>query len=204
MKNECRGQINIFDIIKPEIKEPQILLTPGQRVYVLKKGDVKTATVTAETWECGTERGYRLQYTANGYGCTWNSELGKKIFTEKEEAVKRAEEFILTHDVIPAENICSVKTTAYQYIRETDNRLMTAFYAELDSGMVYIKEFMTYGHLVKAERKKEAIRQFMEQNEFKYCAPTETEYIPQFRNMYLIRQKCDWDYAEADYSLSAG
>lgn len=206
---EMDGQVNLFDILNQQEEtpdEPQVILNVGQELYVVAKGDVKKAEVFDErSWLCeGNDRGYRLKFENGTYGCTWNSCVDKNVFFTKETAMIKAEKYLNTHEVIRSEDIHPVRTTAYQYTRKTDKRIMTAFYSELENGMIYIKKFMTYHYMMEADKKKNAIENFMKQQEFKYDDVKQVKYEPVFKNMYKIRQKYDWDYAEADHSLAIG
>lgn len=207
----CEGQISLFDMMAllagHEVKEePLVLLQPGQTVYMVKKGDVREAKVLDETWVYNESRGYRLQYGSGGtYDCAWNLNIGKQCFIDMEPAVAKAEKFLSEHEVIRAEGIHAVSTTAYRYIRECDGFTMTAFYCELDNGMLYMKEFYTYQHIIVDKNKqKKAIQKFMEQNEIKDGNAVRIDYEPVFKNMYRIRQQYDWDYSEAEHNYAIG
>lgn len=198
------GQISMFDLdcMKPPISDSPVLLQPGQTVYKVIKGDIEKCTVLPESWtpENGN-RGYRLMIEGGGHGCTWNENINIDTFTKYDPAKELAEAFLSTHEVIMSENIKPTKTVAYSYIRECDKRTMTAFYSELDNGMVYVKEFTTYHHILKDKNK--AIKEFMKQQEFEYCNPEQIEYEPKFKNMYRCKNS-DWDYGEAEYANAVG
>lgn len=198
----CENQMNIFDIMNNQSLEPPIILTIGQIVYKVIRGDVYEFYVYDEKpWLCGdnnTNRGYRLKEKDGCYGCAWNTSLGVDIFTNKQHAINKAEIYLQKNDCIRKENINPVKTVAYSYVRDTDNRTMKAFYSILDNGMVYVKEFMTFSHLSKDVDK--AIKKFMEQPDFKNYTVTEIEYQPTFDNMYSCNNDSGWNYAEARYN----
>lgn len=200
------GQIDMLSYLKSlePVTEPPLLLKEGQEVFLVVKGDVVPYTVLSETWTYDGERGYRLQKKSGIYNCTWNKSIGVTCFKDYESAHEAAKFYLKGKDIIMAENIKPIKTVAYSYIRECDNREMIAFYSELDNGMVYIKEFVTYHHIVEANKKGKAIKRFMDQQEFKNNDVKQIEYEPEFKNMYRIRQKYDWDYAEAEHSYSVG
>lgn len=173
------------------------------------KGDVKEFIVEHHSFTCGenmSNRGYDLKECdeINCHDTTWNNEIGKTVFLIHEEAKKEAEEYLKTHDVILATDMNILNTVAFSYTRTCDNREMISFYCELDNGMLYMKEFMTYASLHLKEHKKKAIKKFMEQDEFKYCNPRQIQYIPKLKNMYRIKVKYDWDYSEASHSYATG
>lgn len=201
------GQIDMFSYLKAQepVTKPPVLLKAGQEVFLVVKGDVVPYIVLDETWTYEGERGYRLQKPNNGcYNATWNKAIGVTCFVNLESACEVAETYLKGRDVIRAEDINPIKTVAYSYTRACDNKEMIAFYSELNNGMVYIREFMTYHHIVEAGKKAKAIKQFMEQQEFKHNDVNQIEYEPVFKNMYRIRQKYDWDYAEAEHSYAIG
>lgn len=58
--------------------------------------------------------------------------------------------------------------------------------------------------MVEADKKKKVIKKFMEQQIFECEDINEAEYEPVFKNMNRIRQKYDWDYAEAGHMMATG
>lgn len=200
-------QLGIFSFMQPQPKEPPILLSKGQTVYLVNKAEVIKCTVSdgENSWICGeNNRGYRLVRENGLYSCTWNDMfLNKEAFTDYESARQKADEYLKSHDrIILASDIKPISTVAYSYIRDCDNREMTAFYCDLENDMYYIKEFMTYHHIIKG---KKAIKKFMEQQEFKYDNPKEIEgFLPHFKNMYKCTRQSDWDYAECEYTYALG
>lgn len=209
-KYECEGQINLFSFLKTEIRESPILLEKGQPVYLVNKADVIAAKVAdnEKSWICGEDnRGYRLVLKDGGYSCTWNDRiLGKEAFTDYESAKAKADEWLNTHSgIIFAEDIKSLNTVAYSYIRGIDGREMTAFYCDLGNDMYYIKEFMTFHHICKGKNADKAIKRFVQQQEFKHNKPKEVVgYVPSLKNMYKCTRQSDWDYAECGYSYATG
>jgi len=206
---ECQEQMSIFDFINPKT-EPPILLLKGQIAYKVVRGEVEEFEVYDEkSWLCGEEnqeRGYRLKKDF-GYDCTWNGNIEVDVFTEKESAILKAQEYIKTHDVILSESIKAVEVKAYSYVRDCDNREMKSFYAIIPDGKAYIKQFMSYEHIIDygsvENARKELKKTFCKQQEFEYCNPQEIDYTPTFKNMYLCNKKADWvkwNYAEARYS----
>lgn len=197
----CDGQISLFDIIcsPDEQKIPPILLNVGQVIYRVRRGDIIKYNVYDEkSWLCGDgDRGYRLKIKDGCYGVALNSRLGVDIFTEYKVASEVAEAYINSHEVILGENIKADEVIAYRYIRECDNREMKAFYARIGSGLLYVKEFMTYEHIIDDTAKN--IKKFMEQQEFKYDQPEQFDYIPKFKNMYPCRKDDGWMYAVSEY-----
>lgn len=199
-----QGQIDMFAFMQQE-KKPQILLSEGQKVYVVNKAEVIKCTATGESWICGeNNRSYRLVKENGLYEITWNSKiLEKEAFTDYESAREKAEEYLKSHDgIILAGDIKPISITAFSYIRDVDSQDMTAFYCDLGDDTYYIKEFITYHHIIKG---KKAIKRFMEQQAFEHCNPKEIDgFLPHFKNMYKCTEQSDWEYAECDYCYAVG
>lgn len=207
------GQIDLwsfFNTIAPQKNgEPPILLKEGNHIYKVVKGDVREFVVEHHSFICGDNkdnRGYFLTEinNVNCHDTVWNSDIEKTIFFNKEKAEKKAEEYLKSHDVVLVKDMNILDTVAFSYIRACDEREMIAFYCELDNGMLYMKEFMTYASLHLKEHKGRAIKKFMEQDEFKYYNPRQIQYVPKLKNMYRIKTKYDWDYSEASHSYATG
>lgn len=197
-------QLDIFSLMQTQPEEPPILLTKGQTVYLVNKADFVKCTASGETWIYGDcERGYRLIRESGLYGVTNNEELGETAFTDCEQARQKADEYLKSHDgIILGSDIKPISTVAYSYIRDCENWEMTAFYCDLGNDMYYIKEFMTYHHIIKG---KNTIKKFMEQQEFKYDNPKKIDgFVPHFKNMYKCTEHSDWDYAECGYTYVVG
>ena len=110
---QCEGQISIMDLLAPVIRTAEIpcLLHEGQTVYKVVRGDVETHTVQKRTWTCGgNNRGYDLDGDV-----TWNSQIGKIIFTSREPAERVAQEYLAEYEHILAENIRATGVIAYRY-----------------------------------------------------------------------------------------
>lgn len=199
-----QGQIDMFAFMQQE-REPQILLSKGQKVYITKKAEVIKCTVSGKSWICGDDnRGYSLIKENGLHEVIWNSKiLGQEAFVDYESAREKAEEYLRSHSgIILAEDIKPISITAFSYIRDVDSREMTAFYCDLGDEMYYVKEFMTYHHFIKG---KKAIKKFMEQQEFEHCSTKEIDgFLPHFKNMYKCTEQSDWEYAECDYYYAVG
>lgn len=208
------GQMSLFDMaeflgFEPESKpEPPKLFVEGQIVWLVTKGDVTKWICTGENWICGDngdERGYRLKSVC--YNVIWNKDMGRRAFLQMDEAVKKAAEYLLTHQVIRKEEFEPLEVKAWTYLRKVDNRQMYAWYAILPDGKVYMKEFMTYHHIrdfgTVDKARKQMEKQFLKQREFEHDEITEVEdakSVIHFKNMYKCSDRTDWDYAEAGYN----
>lgn len=199
-------QLDIYSFIQEQKEEPPMLLSKGQEVYLVNKAEVIKCTVTDEdSWLCGeNDRGYRLIKESGTYDITWNSRiLNEEAFTDCEAARIKADKYLNTHDgIILAKDIKPISVVAYSYIRDCDNKELTAFYCDLGNDTYYIKEFMTFHHICKG---KKAIKDFMRQQEFTYDNTKQIEgFMPTFQNMYRCTGTTDWEYAEAEYAKAVG
>ena len=202
---ECDGQISIEDFLASDNQEVKHLLHSGQVVFEAFKGDVERHVVTDENWYIEHLKTYGNRTMVRGaYGVVLDSTIGNRVFFEKEKAEEIAEIYLQNHEVIRASEINPVETVAYSYKATATGQRMLAFYSVLDNKMVYVKGFTTFEHLMLKEHAKKEIKKFMEQQEFKYSNPKKIEYIPKFKNMYRIKLKYDWDYAEARHSYAVG
>lgn len=202
-------QLDLFSYLEPSKPKIPFLLEPRQKIYIVDKADVEKMIVDDErTWICGNSRYYRLRKEGGTYDVTNNDEIGERAFWEYEDARNKAYEYLRSHiDIILAEDIRPLSTVAYSYVRDCDNRAMTAFYCDLVDDMYYIKEFMTFHHICKNGKKKKenVIDKFMEQKEFKYENPWEIQgYVPHFKNMYKCVKSSDWLYADCRYAYAVG
>lgn len=202
---ECDGQMSIEDFLVSNNQEVKRLLHSGEVVFEAIKGDVERHVVTDEHWYIEHLKTYGNRTRVHGaYGVVLDSNIGNRVFFEKEKAEKIAEIYLQNHDVIRASEINPIETVAYSYKTITTGKKMIAFYSVLDNGMVYVKGFTTFEHLMLKEHAKKEIKKFIEQQEFKYSNPKKIEYIPKFKNMYRIKMKYDWDYAEVRHSYAVG
>lgn len=195
-------QMDIFSFIKGK-NEQSVSLSKGQTVYFVNMADVIKAKVSNDgTWCCkGHDGKYRIEKTSGLFG-GWNNSRDEEIFLDYSKAKEQADEYMKTHEVIPASSIKPESIAAYSYIRGCDGREMVAFYCDIGNGMYYIKEFMTFHHIVKNSK---AVRKFMEQQEFKQEKVEQIEdFVPHFKNMYKCTKHSNWDYAECEYTYAVG
>lgn len=194
------GQITLFEYeAMINYNEPPRLLEMGQVVFVVNKGDVERCTVL-KNFICGdggNDRGYCVLKDSLGYGVIHNSEMGQRVFKEEATAKEISEKFLSEHTVIRAQDINLREIVAYSYIRDIDGKKMIAFYCDIGKGMLYMKDFMTFHHIMKNSDK--TIKEFMKEiDEMKgYGVNIEQiEYTPVPKNMY----RCSggsWLYTEA-------
>lgn len=199
-------QLDIFSFMKSQLEEVPILMSKGQAVYIVNKADIIKCTVSGyeNSWICGeNNRGYRLVKDTGSYTCTWNDKINKEAFTDYESAKSKADEYLKAHSkIIIASDIKPINVVAYSYIRDSDKKELFSFYCDLGDNMYYVKEFITFHHIVKGNK---GIKKFMEQQEFKYNKLKQIDdFIPHFKNMYKCIKPSNWDYAECEYTYAIG
>lgn len=200
--NQCDGQISLMDMMnfftQPDEKEPPVLLSEGQHVYKVVRGDIEEHIVTGETWTCGEgNRGYRLQRVGGCYDCTWNTQIDDSVvFTDRMRAEHDAEKYLSENEHIIGENIKAKKVVAYRYIY--NEREIINFYAALENGDVYFHYGSMYEHIGKSKE----IDKFEEDRNKHIESDGYMDldcYKPEFANMYKCKHD-SWIYAEARYN----
>lgn len=201
-KKESENQLSIFDLFKLE-DEPEILYRKGEILFHQLKGEIEKYTVTGETWLCHEDnRGYRLQAENGMHNVVTNESTD--FYRTQDKAEEAAKKWLKGKDVIPPERIIFSSVDAYQYIRECDGRKMTAFLGVMEDGNLYEKNFYTYHHVVKDNKK--ARKSFCEELEqYTNCNVKKIEgYVPEVKQMYLCKEGDTWLYAEAGYGGAIG
>lgn len=206
---EINGQISFMDMLQKEEQEKAeagipVLFHSGDILYVVNKADVRKCTVLDEKpWMIheNTSRGYRIQFENGCYGVITNESLNQNVFFSKEEAEAVAEQYAEAYEVIQAKDIEMKNVEAYAYIRECDGHRLTAFLGEIGNGMLYIKDFMTYAHIVKDTPKtRKAFVERIQQEQNWHKNFERTDCLPAIKNMYPCPEEKDWLYAEAEYT----
>lgn len=204
-KKEDKNQLSIFDFFKEE--KPAVLYHKGDILFQQFKGNVEKYIVTGETWlyRDGECRGYCLQHENGRYNTVTNEST--EFYHTYEDAKKAAQDWLMGKDIIYPEQIQFVSVEAYQYVRECDNRIMTAFLGVMKNGDLYIKNFYTYHHIVKDNKKvrknfQEEIEQYAS---YSNCNVKKLEnFVPNVKLMYRCKKDKDWNYAEAGYGGAIG
>lgn len=198
---QCEGQMSLADLIAPGANndEPPILLSEGQAVYKVVRGDVETHIVTDETWTCGEDnRGYRLKRIAGCWDCTWNTQIGKVIFADLRTARRVAEQYLAENEHVLARDIQTTEVIAYRYIY--DSYEIINFYSVLKNGDVYFRYGSMYDHIGK----KAEIKVFEKDRKkfIQYYGYAELKgYQPKYANMYKCSEHGAWLYATARYNF---
>lgn len=198
-RKENKDQLTFFDMLN---NEPEILYYKGDVLFQQLKGEVVPYTITGENWLCHKGRGYRLQQENGCYNVVTNDSTD--FYRTQKEAEEAAGEWLIGKDVISPEQIVFSFVEAYQYIRECDGRNMTAFLGVMKNGDLYIKNFMSYHHIVKDSKKaRKSFQEDIERNT--NCKIEKIEdYTPEVKRMYRCKDGDSWMYAEARYGGSIG
>lgn len=200
-RKENKDQLTFFDMLN---NEPEILYYKGDVLFQQLKGDVEKYIVTGENWLChdGKTRAYNLLQENGCYNVVTNDSTD--FYRTQEEAEEAAGKWLIGKDVISPDQITFSSVEAYQYIRECDGHNMTAFLGIMENGDLYIKNFMSYHHVVKNSKK--ARKSFQEDLErYADCNIEKIEgYIPEVKRMYRCKDGDSWMYAEARYGGAIG
>lgn len=195
-------QMSIFDFLEKEEETTiPIVFHEGDEVFVVNKADVKAAIVLeGKPWVVhnGTSYGYRIQYT-NCYGVIFNELLNNSVFFSREGAERVAAEYRKENEVLEIEDINFQNFEAYMYRREIDNYPLVAYMAEIENGLLYIKNFYTYQHIVAdTPKNRKAFAKEIEEEKKAHPSLEEFDEI-EIKNMYPCHSSGDWLYAEAGY-----
>lgn len=201
-------QMSIFDYLK-SLNEPEVLLEEGQKVYMVSR---------AEIYEYNTENSYLVDTTpeeryytlkkGSGYSTACNSQLGKSLFLQKEDAEEAVKNY--KGRIWRSSSIAFKEAGFWECVRESDGHLMKAWYGIVpgplgaDSGLVVFKNPMSFIHAIDFGTEK-AARKYIE-NTFaaecnKYglvkkdnCAGIE------YCNLYPCKEGNSWTYAADGYT----
>lgn len=201
-RKENKDQLTFFDVLN---NEPEILYYKGDVLFQQLKGEVVPYTITGENWLCheGKTRGYRLQQENGCYNVVTNDSTD--FYRTQEEAEEAAGEWLIGKDVIPPEQISFTYIEVYQYTRKLEgDHKMTAFLGVMENGDLYIKNFMSYHHVVKDSKKaRKGFQEDLERNA--KCKIEKIEgYMPEVKRMYRCKAGDTWMYAEARYGGAIG
>jgi hypothetical protein len=190
--------------------EPPETLMTGQEVYIVNRADISSCRYNGYSWvvksEGGNYRVYDLNIAeGNGHEHMKDGDIGETAFFDRYLAMRKAQEYLDRHkDVIRAENIRAVSTMAYRHGKYE----LVSFVSTLDNGMMYVRHFYTFDHIINPKSEKEitkVLKGFNEQEDVKESRAAVIDYEPQFKNMYPChKQACGWDYAEVDYGCLLG
>lgn len=200
--NQCDGQMSLMDFIMPIVpqNEPPILLSEGDTVYKVIRGDIETCVVTCDTWNCGGgDRGYRLNRINGFHDCAWNTQINKVIFANLEDARRVAEQYLSKNEHILAQDIHYTKVVAYKY--QYRGREITEHYSILENGNVYFHYGGMYEHIGKEKEIKDF--EIVRNNHVDSNGYAELrDYQPEYANMYkCTKGDKKWLYAAARYEF---
>lgn len=200
-KQQMPGQISIFDYlreIQATIELQQQVLCKGQTVFLVDKGTIVKYEVYGiyNVEDIETVVLIATDATAALYKHLPLTELGNSLF----ESQKKAEEKLLEHldqcNCIMASDMNVKDFKAFTTVHKKGS-ILTAFYAILDNGYVYVKDYFSCGHLMQITPKR-AEELLQEQiSSYPYKATPLSE-LPRLANMYKTTNPAseDWEYAE--------
>lgn len=194
---QLKGQMSLFDIFKEENNESPVLLSPGQLVYLVIRGDVETYKVSEHSWDLweGKDRGYDLLgIDGNSHNTTWNRNINEDTFLSHYDAVAKASDYINSNDCILSDDMYIKKLVAYKHTYL--EKEIVEWYAILDNDMVYFHYGCMYDHISSINEIAAFEKKVHENN---YNIEEIFDYKPKFKNMYRCCKDCKWMYASAHY-----
>lgn len=199
-------QLSIFDYIESLKTVTTTLLSLGQLVYTVSRGEVREQKVEG----LYRVKGRNEQYYHLTGSVTNDSEYGKSLFTDKREAEQKANEYLCCHKKILSSSIACIETHCFTYTRKVDGRKLYAWYGisypivGSEERFLMLKESMTYQHMIMFPSEKEARdfikKKFMPEIEKNTMVECSLEPVV-FRNLYPCRESSDWDWAEDGYTF---
>ena len=204
---QIKGQITIFDYLS-SIGAKEIMsacLARGQTVFFVAREKVMTYEVYG-FYDVYDEESVVLVAKQQGtplFRCVRTEDIGKTLF----QTAKRAEEKALSNsekDFISAKEMKVKSFKAYVAKKPSKQRpkILTAFYAVLDNGYVYMKDYYSCGHLLSVSEKE--AREMLEEQIRNYdLSAKETRNCPLLKDMYRVKDKNSvWEYAESECPLT--
>lgn len=204
---QIKGQITIFDYLS-SIGAKEIMsacLARGQTVFFVAREKVMTYEVYG-FYDVYDEESVVLVAKQQGtplFRCVRTEDIGKTLF----QTARKAEEKALSNsekDFISAKEMKVKSFKAYVAKKPSKQRpkILTAFYAVLDNGYVYMKDYYSCGHLLSISEKE--AREMLEEQIRNYdLSAKETRNFPLLKDMYRVKDKNSvWEYAENECPLT--
>lgn len=200
----------------------------GLKVYVVNKANINEYVVTEEKpWSTSKYDGliYRLRSTGKYkmYNILQDSALDieektnevnihkgiyscDKYFSNKRNAVIEVNRYLKEHnkDILILNDSDFIEKHIYSYVRECDKKEMIAYYCITKNGLAYVKNYMTFNHVIKHSEKelKAFIKDCLENGIYdkKKVRKIETMRVePEI--MYKCVKESGWLYADAEYGM---
>lgn len=121
-------------------------------------------------------------------------EVGVSLFYFQEDACEEASKNIADCDYLPAKAMRVIESKCFHFKKDEG---ATAFYAVLDNGYVYIKDYYSAGFLVKGTG-EDAKRILGEKLALYRKESVPSEQKPLLQNMYRVKRG-SFDFAERSY-----
>jgi len=201
-KKQLPGQISIFDYLSDiqatiELQHHNVLCK-GQTVFVVDKGTIVKYEVYGiyNVEDIETVVLIAIDASASRYKHLPISELDVSLFESQKKAENKLLEMLDRFNCILASDMNVRDFKAFTTVHKT-GALLTAFYAILDNGYVYMKDFFSCGHLMRISptRAEELLQDQLDSYQYK---TTPLQELPLLANMYRTTDSVseDWEYAE--------
>lgn len=189
------GQVSIEDYLA-EIQALETscnTLTKGQVVFLLEKGNIIRYEVYGIYEIDEVDTVVLISNTASLFKTIPLSELGTSLFENIGKA-ENALALLSSSECIFAKDM-HIKSYKHFKAVHKNGYPLEAFYAELDNGYVYMKDYFNCGFLIKVST-KEAEKILQKQIDSYSYKATETDTIPELKDMYRTHCSGNWEYAE--------
>lgn len=143
-------QLNYFDFISVR-KNPLPKFTCNQIVFILSL-DIVLIGYIGNSWICEDFNNksyyeYSINFDNGLHTVVWDRDIEKMVFTNIEEAQKCANLAENALIKVDPQTLDFIDLHCYEYIRESDNKKLTATLAKVGDNQIYEHEFMCYHFL---------------------------------------------------------
>lgn len=199
MQEKIPGQISLTDYLSgiqsKELHNITNVLCKGSTVYFIDKGSIIPYEIYGiyDIEEVETLILFSSDPTVPPFRNVPYSDLGKTVFSNKIDAELELVKQLADDNCIKVDDMNVISYKVYRTSHKNGTPL-TAFYAVLDNGFVYMKDYFDCGHLMKITA-EEAKKMLQEQiHSYTYTAkPSST--LPKLYNMYKTEPGSPWEYA---------
>ncbi len=208
---QISGQMSLFDYLNEINAENKQLFFVGDKIFKVSRAEVYEYEIVEEykVDSSPNKLFYRLK-DHRGYNVTNEEENGVSVFANKEDAEKRAADYLQSHDVWLSSSICSKESCCFEGVRASDNKTLYAWYSLIpgplgkDSGLLILKEDITFIHAIdfgtEAKARKYLEKTFIPKTLEKGMKKMDTCAPIHYKNLYRCKKSSDWDWSEDGYS----
>lgn len=203
MNMQIEGALTVKEYLN-QIKAKELKsdkLVSGETVYFVENCNITSYEVYGVFIVENEERAVLIAKGSCGFTNVPLEELGINLFESLEEAQNEVANRLPEIDCILG---CEMKVQKFKgYTAAKKGNVMTAFYAVLDNGMVYFKDYFGCGRLVQITA-NEADVLLAEEVEQYDLTSKKAKVMPELQNMYKVVTDVGngWKYAEMSYPFT--